>query len=568
MHQTLPKCFERVVFQLLEDLDTPRSLTVTLLIKHGEWDQLLRLKVDPAQYDCDPDKYFRDASATELLRKCADLPGTSDKERTRNAVKAFYEAEKLCKVTNDRFDLHIHNGPFEDPKDVLVHEYLEQVKKFIADVLGDLPREVIGRHGPGATYGDRGVRTTIPDKMSSRPTATLAARCFIPFWEDTAWCRELLRDAPYQSDPEVVRGDRFATAVKDALKFRGITIGPSINVFYQLGIGGSMRRCLGNVGIDLDNGQTRHRQVACTASKTGHLCTIDLSQASDTVSKKLVEYLLPKHWYECLTALRSPFTKVDGKDYYLEKFSGMGNGYTFELETLIFLGLAYIATRNSTITPVIGGNIFVYGDDIIVPTEASRGLLAMLRYCGFKPNPDKTYVTGWFRESCGGDYFNGVAVRPHYVKEFPNEPSAWISLANGLRRSSAQYYSSSVCDVPFRGAWFRALDAIPSNIRRLRGPVSLGDAVIHDDVSHWTLKWEHGHAFVRGYVAIGKSVPLERWNPGAQLASALYGVPSTGPIPRKAGKDLVSGHRERWVEVQMPPLNTFHSQYDARVNAS
>lgn len=568
MHQTLPKCFEGVVLRLLEDLDTPRSLTATLLIRHGEWGQLLRLKCDPAQYDHDADKYFRDVTATEFLRKCADLPGTSEQERVLNSVKAFYEAEMSCKVTNDRFDVHIHNGPFEDPADVRVQDELERVKRFIADVLGDLPKEVIGRHGPGATYGDRGERTTIPDKMSSRPTATRAARYFLPFWEGTSWCRELMRDAPNRSDPEVVKGNRFTTVPKDALKVRGIAIEPSLNVFFQLGIGGVIRRRLGKVGIDLDNGQSHHRQVARDASKTGALCTIDLSSASDTVSKKLVQYLLPAHWYECLTTLRSPFTTVSGKDVYLEKFSSMGNGFTFELETLVFLGLAVIATQRSGIRPDIGRNILVYGDDIIVPSEASRGLLALLRYCGFRPNPDKTYVTGVFRESCGGDFYNGVAVRPHYVKGIPDEPTAWISLANGLRRSAAQYYGSDVCDDPFRGAWFRALDALPGNIRRLRGPVSLGDAVIHDARDRWTVRMSGGIPHVKGYVPIPRSIPLTRWGPGAQLASALYGVPSTGPVPRKGGVFGVSGYRERWLAVQMPAINSFSSQYNAQATVT
>lgn len=546
MKPTLPKCLERVVDQLLVDLDTPRSLTVKLLIEHGEWDQLLRMKSDPAQYD-NADDYFKSVIATDLLRKCADVPGSSPESRRNEAILGFWKAEKLCRVTNDRFDLHINNGPYEDLNDMRVREYLERVKKVIADILGPLPRELTGRHGPGATYGDKGERTTVPDKMCSRPTVTSAARVLLPFWEDTAWCRSLMEFAPNQSDPLVVRGNRFTTVPKDALKDRGICIESSINIFFQLAVGGEIRRRLRKVGIDLDDGQAKHRRVACAASQTGDLCTIDLSSASDTVAKKLVEFLLPDHWYQLLTALRSPVTKLDGVNCYLEKFSSMGNGYTFELETLIFLGIAVVATEASGVTPHIGKNVLVYGDDIIAPSASSRGLLAMLQYCGFVPNKDKTYVSGNFRESCGGDFFNGRSVRPHYLKEYPHDPASWISLANGIRRVSTQLNSGSDCAFPLRSAWFRALDALPSDVRRLRGPVALGDAVIHDDAEErWVVKTQHCIRYVKSYVPIQKAIPLERWDPGTQLASALYGVPSTGPIPRK-GKGVVQGYRIRWI---------------------
>lgn len=546
-HRTLPKCLERVVFALLEDLNTPRALSARLLIEHGEWDQFLDLKVDPAHYT-NPWDFFRDACVTDLLRKCQNLPGSTPTSRALKAVGSFYESEKACKVTNDRFSLHIFNGPFEAPNDVRVADLLQRVKKEVALILRSLPLKIEGRHGKGATFSDRGQRTTVPDKMSTQPTATRGALSLIPFWEDTAWCRALCEEMPNRSSPKVVRGNRFETVPKDALKDRGICIEPSLNIFLQLGLGGVIRRRLMDAGVDLDKGQLIHRQVACAASKTGLYSTIDLSNASDTVAKELVRFLLPELWYEALESLRSPFTIIEGKTTLLEKFSSMGNGFTFELETLIFSSLAIVATRASGIEPVLGSNIWVYGDDIIVPTCASRNLLAILRYCGFTPNRKKTFTDGVFRESCGGDYFLGVNVRPHLIEEYPNEASAWISLANGFRRVAAEHFGSDTYLGPFQRAWFRTLDNLPSHIRRLRGPVSLGDIVIHDH-SDWCVKYTDQQRMIRGYVAIGESLPLARWGPGTQLASALYGVPSTGPIPRKSGKVTVSGYHIKWINL-------------------
>lgn len=538
----LPDNLRRVVFAFLEDVGTPRALTVRLLIEHGEVEQLLLLTTPPARYSNAQD-YFLDNAVTELLRKCASFPLSN--ERKAAAVTSFYQAEKACKAANDRLSVFLLNGPFETPGDLIIADILSEVRYEIAGWLGKLPSRVDPRHGPGATYHDRGVRSTIPDKMSTRPTITHEARCLLPLWTETAWSRGLVRDSPHRSDPEQIRGNRFTTVPKDALKDRGICVEPSINLFFQLGIGKLIRESLRRIGIDLDNGQQIHRQVACEASLTGQYATVDLSNASDTVCRNLVKLLLPDLWHEALTTLRSPFTVIDGRDVFLEKFSSMGNGFTFELETLIFLGLAVVATRHAGVDPIPGVNVFVYGDDIIVPAQASRGLLAILRFCGFTPNEKKTFTTGWFRESCGGDFYRGVPVRAHYLKEFPDEVPAWIGLANGLRRLARQYDELSGQLHFVQRAWFRTLDNIPSPIRRLRGPVWLGDAVIHDEPHTWHVRTTHWVREVRVLVAKPTKLPLERWGgSGLQLACMLYGT-GDSIIPRGP----IDSYRFSWVSV-------------------
>lgn len=526
-----PKCLSRVVSALLQDLDTPRALTVHLLIENGEWDQLVNLNTDPALYET-ADAYYRDAIATDLLRKCGDLPTTIDRKAV--AVSGFWQAEKACHMTNIRLSPFLNNGPYEDPSDSVIQDFLSRTREWVSSVLGRLPADLDGRHGPGATITNRISTggTSIPDKMQSQPSITRNARCLLPLWHRTYWSRALVYDRPDRSDPVTVRANEFTTVPKDAKKDRGICIEPSINVFYQLGLGRHMRARLHTIGIDLEEGQSRHRLKACEASSSGKYVTIDLSSASDTVSRKLVELLLPPDWYAALATLRSPLTKVDGKLVYLEKFSSMGNGFTFELETLIFLALAVQTASSLNVPFEVGRDILVYGDDIIVPVEIARPLIAVLRYCGFTPNKDKTYVGGYFRESCGGDFFDGKAVRPHYLKEYPNDPASWISLANGLRRLAVTDYSGSFDAVPVQRAWFRALDNIPSDIRRCRGPVQLGDLLIHDKPEKWSYKRRNQIKYFQVWKPVSRPKKLKYWDPAVQLASALYGVPSTGPILR------------------------------------
>lgn len=86
----------------------------------------------------------------------------------------------------------------------------------------------------------------------------------------------------------------------------------------------------------------------------------------------------------------------------------MGNGTTFPVETLLFVAACHAI--NPQYRP--GKDFTVYGDDIVYPSDKARDLLKLLRVLGFSRNVDKTFIDGPFRESCGEDWFGGVAVRP------------------------------------------------------------------------------------------------------------------------------------------------------------
>jgi hypothetical protein len=541
MNDVLSQQLERIVFAQCEDTDTPRALTVHILVREKEYGQLFALKTDPQHY-LTSDSFKLDNQVTEFLRKLQlDVPGI---DRKKVALDAFYASERQCKRSNDHFHRFQHGGPFEDPRELRLDGFLSSCRKIIDDVLGPIPQGLEIKHGPGATFADRGKLSTVPDKMSSRPTITSSARCLIPFWEETAWARALMQERPTFSDPETVRGNRFTTVPKDALKDRGICIEPSLNVSFQLSVGRLIKERLKRYGMDLTYAQDVHRSLAMAASRTGEAATIDLSNASDTVSVALVRLLLPPRWFDLLDSLRSTHTLIGGKWVKLEKFSSMGNGYTFELETLIFMALAYACALELGSSAFPGKGIHVYGDDIIVPTDIAPTVIACLRFAGFTPNPRKTFLTGLFRESCGGDFFDGKPVRAHYLKEDPHEPQHFIALANGIRRLAYGRFQDPSHWRFYRRCWLKCLDALPSAIRRLRGPVSTGDLTIHD--SKWTCKeTPNGWGLVRGYLPVQKRFSWDHWRPGVVLASALYGLSAEGVSPR----DNVSGYRIKWVSV-------------------
>lgn len=519
---SLPPEVETIVQRLLSGLTGRKVDEVRSHIANHAWDDLSNMKVNPDDYSS-AESYWNDVQAVSFLRKCVDLPTTVD--RKQKAVENFWVAERECYRSNERLSPYLHTPGGEDCVE-LVTEVISAARKKVSSVLGPLSLRSLereARFGPGSTYGDKGSLTTIPDKMSSHPTFTSSSLSFLPSWAGTLWAQA---SSKLGRSILLSKGNRFTTVPKDCTKDRGIAIEPSVPLFYQLGVGSVLKQRLRNAGLDLLHAQDKHRRVACEASKTGLFATIDLSNASDTICTNLVKLLLPEDWHEPLFALRSPMTQVDGKWVALEKFSSMGNGFTFELETLIFAALSSAAIEvSSGVAPIWGSCLHVFGDDIIVPTRHAGSVLSVLKFFGFTPNESKTFVKGNFRESCGGDFFNGVNVRPFFLKEFPYAPQHFIAMANGIRSLGSPDDVFCPRTHRLRPAWFCILDALPSGIRRCRGPSALGDVVIADDLSRWDYRWTDGIRYVRAYVPVKvQSVGWNHFHPDVVLASSVLRV--------------------------------------------
>jgi hypothetical protein len=174
-----------------------------------------------------------------------------------------------------------------------------------------------------------------------------------------------------------------------------------------------MAKRLAAFGVDIRD-QSLNQRRALEGSLTGALATLDLSSASDTISREIVYELLPLEWAELLNWGRSTTVELpNGETMVQAKFASMGNGFTFPLETLIFWGLAAACCDRDS-------DASVYGDDIIIPSDKYADLTEVLRYAGFLVNAGKSFCNGPFRESCGTDYFRGIDVRPFYAKGWVN----------------------------------------------------------------------------------------------------------------------------------------------------
>lgn len=555
MKVNLPGPFLKVYLTLCEDVNTPRSLQCYLLAKYGELRQLVTLKVLPGAY-LSAEDYIKDAVVVEFLRKCEIPEVVSAKKLEEECWQRLRATEAACFVTNKRLARFTQaTGLLDQPEDPAILRVIMRAQAIIRSCLGSLPPSLHGRFGPGATLTNSSRRSTLPDKLASTPAGTTRALELFRELNRQDECAWLRYNAGYtkQRSFDTVRGNRFFTVPKTALSFRGAALSPNVNGFLQLAVGTEIRLRLKRVGIHIQSNSEcdlfsvnrftttdRHRDIVSQASRSGDLATIDLSDASNTIAYNLIKLLWPREWFELLDALREPLMEgPDGANYRLEMFSAMGNGFTFEMETLTFYAITRALSPN--------GFVSVFGDDIICPTTASGDVVAALRWFGFTPNQSKTFTTGPFRESCGSDYFDGVPVRAHYVKTLPSEPTDWITLANGLRRVAFGDSSTHHRWSYLRNAWFRALDNIPSNIRRCRGPVTLGDLCIHDDVSflakYARYQTAQGITYWRCIVPIPYSRPLEKWGEETVMASALMGQSSKGVTPRGA----IKGYTLEWL---------------------
>jgi len=229
---------------------------------------------------------------------------------------------------------------------------------------------------------------------------------------------------------ESVCGSRLSFVPKSRVISRTICTEPVLNMLFQKGIAGVLERRLRQVfHIDLSKQPALNAAMAREGSISGRFGTIDLSSASDSISTKMLECILPAEPLEWLKRCRSPLTTLPGGlKVDLHMISSMGNGYTFPLQTILFASLVAATYRVFGIrleypqksifegVPIFG-NFAVFGDDIIVDRRVYSTVSDCLELLGFKVNRDKSFNEGLFRESCGHDYYFGHNVRGVYVKK-------------------------------------------------------------------------------------------------------------------------------------------------------
>jgi hypothetical protein len=194
--------------------------------------------------------------------------------------------------------------------------------------------------------------------------------------------------------------------------------------------------------------QSINQSLAMKSSNDEQLATIDLSDASDRVPHDLAMIMFRSNpdLSDAIDACRSIHAKMpDGRIIGpLRKFASMGSALCFPVEAMYFYTICVAALLKGQNLPVsyrncynVSRSIYVYGDDLVVPTEHATIVLDYLKKYNCKVNPNKTFYRGSFRESCGVDAFRGMQVTPVYLRRLKPKHMqqadrliSWVKTAN------------------------------------------------------------------------------------------------------------------------------------------
>lgn len=376
---------------------------------------------DPAYHGVAVLKALRQTEA--LFKKCEIF---TDEERcTLTAKQNFLLAETICRITNRRLDFYYTHPGRLDPD---MRFWLSKMEKTIQWFLSD--------HGsPSRAFKQflDGLPSRI--RVTSGATSTLSRRNAIPYLKLGRNLHCTPSAAPYLEALKLFYGYRAPRLVKTVTNrvelvpknwktHRTIACEPTGNVPLQLAFDEFVKERLHLLGCNLHD-QSRNQELARLGSLNGYYATLDLSMASDTLAKNVVHLLFPEEWARYLTDVRSPCYLENGIVKTYAKFSSMGNGSTFAIETLVFAS-ACVAVGAKV------GDFVVYGDDIIIPTEHAVKLTRLLRFLGFRLNLAKSFLSGPFRESCGTDWFDGQDITPFYIRKLDDRKAVLSHTVNGL----------------------------------------------------------------------------------------------------------------------------------------
>lgn len=235
---------------------------------------------------------------------------------------------------------------------------------------------------------------------------------------------------------------RLTTVPKDSRGPRIICMEPPEFMWLQQGLARKLMKTLerhpltrGHVNF---HDQTINGNFALQSSLDGKYATLDMKEASDRISKNLVELLFDgvPRLRDALLALSTDDIELpDGRIIEKLKYAPMGSALCFPVMSIVHyvLGLAAMKVANPRDNNhELRKRLYVYGDDLIVDTKHAGYLIDTFPIYGLKFNVDKSCLSGSFRESCGIDAFHGEDITPQRVKTYAISKSSASAIQTHL----------------------------------------------------------------------------------------------------------------------------------------
>lgn len=458
-----------------------------------------RLTVTLPGYDASLLSYFRgDLSADDLLASLCE-EDTLQRLAIRIiyfgctvSVECFRQLTLFCKKVKlpcgPEKDLHMVTKLYNTDKSLPLHlemtPSLRLARVLCEEVLGTTPpSDVFSRLTPGS--GASADRVLTPRRWELEHfKQTPALR---------GWFGAL---TPTVSDKPSDIVSRVILVPKDARGPRVIACEPNFMLMHQKSVqlwlhdrfnGHDLAR--GRVNV-LD--QRINQGLARKGSIDGTLATLDMEEASDRVSLALVRALFPPAWYSLLKELRCKRYKIDTKKFpsllnrpltTMRKFAPMGSALCFPIETICFWAIAAsgVARSRGISIQKAAKLVTVHGDDTILPSDCFNAAVDALHAVSLKVNVAKSFPHGSFRESCGGDYYNGYDVAPIRCNETwstDRERTVNLKRLRNAFYSKGLWYVASQLDKELNSSFTVHADTPQGDLRETLIPTFVGGEVI------------------------------------------------------------------------------------------
>lgn len=352
--------------------------------------------------------------------KASDVPSRTSTESQTNAF--------IDRMVRDwEFPITVNNTFFSDVLCVA----RELLKTVFSDDMGRILPQLVqweadpyGRHGPGSVAdGSKGAGKW--DYQENDRTNDL--------FVSTGLSGSEALFSRYVNEGSALPPSLMTFVPKDPIKDRVICMEPKELQFAQQGLLDLIVDIIGSSPLTKKMIHLKDQSVNYCMSRDYNYSTIDLSDASDLLSLRLMRVLLPKEVFSLFTRYRSQQILLENGELLTSynAFATMGNALCFPFESLAFwaLSLAAIFSNElrigsyqsvSEICWVIRNNpkhllrrrrIYVFGDDIIVPRVHFDAVTSVLEAAGLVVNHSKSCNDTLIRESCGSYWFAGMDTR-------------------------------------------------------------------------------------------------------------------------------------------------------------
>lgn len=453
------------------------------------------------------------AALRQLLQFSKKLKADCGQKATCIAAEDFYELDQSLDPPSDFWDDPTHldlSVNLSDDREIRHHDCssdLLRIAQKVADIVVSSfpefnPYDWRFKHGPGAVSDARtgSYKYDFPGwPQNLEAVFPFADFAFANFGAWTDFVKKPIDEQPYDCSskliavPKTQKGPRLIASEPTASQW----CQQSILDFLVQNV--SQTPIASSVSF---SEQELNAKAALAASHSGDHATIDLSSASDCVSCWLVERVWRKNPSILLAfqSVRTPFIRNSISNripsrWKLKKFSTMGSAVTFPQQTVLYaiLAVACVLYSQNTMPSansirLAAKDVQVFGDDIVIPTNAADKMVGILTYLGFRINTDKTFLTGKFRESCGVDAYDGHDVTATFVRQIPSatRPDSVVSTVE----SSNNLY--------LRGWWYASsvvTEAVGRKVREYLPVVATGSGTfglvsfLGQDLSHLRERW-------------------------------------------------------------------------------